>query len=68
MLMEKKYLVAIYVDRTTRQWVVRDPEGHFWSVPSGEDAWNLRQPFTPSKENELEPIPGHYKYMLCLPF
>ena len=27
-----------------------------------------RQPFHPAEETELEPVPGHYKYMLGLPF
>ena len=26
-----------------------------------------RQPFYPSEETALEPVPGHYKYMLGLP-
>jgi hypothetical protein len=25
--------VALYVERSSQQWVVRDPEGNFWSVP-----------------------------------
>ena len=60
--------VTIYVDKPSRQWIVRDPEGNFWMVPSSDEAWEHRQPFTPDEESELEPIPGHYKYMLGLPF
>jgi hypothetical protein len=59
--------VALYVDRASRQWIVRDPEGNFWSLPSTENAWDDRQPFTPAEEAELEPVPGHYKNMLGLP-
>lgn len=59
--------LALYVDRSSRQWIVLDPEGQFWIVPVNEaNAWNHRQPFYPTDETELEPIPGHYKYMLGL--
>ena len=60
---------AIFVDRAcTEHWIVRDPEVNFWIVPPGEDAWECRRPFQPTVETELEPIPGHYRYMLGLPF
>lgn len=62
----RKSVVALYVDKTTQQWIVRDHEGNFWSLPSGEDPWKERQPFTPGGETELEPVPGHYKYLLGL--
>jgi len=68
MLAVGKHAVALYANRTTQQWIVRDPEGIFWVVPSGEDAWNQRAPFQPTDETELEPLPGHYKYLLQLPF
>jgi hypothetical protein len=65
---ERRLTFALYVDRASQQWVVLDPDGQFWAVPaSEEEAWNLRQPFCPTDETELEPIPGHYKYMLGLP-
>lgn len=60
--------VMLYIDRTTKQWVVRDPDGNFWLVPSGDDGWEQRQPIEVSENSELEPVPGHYKYMLGLPF
>ena len=60
-------VVALYVDKTTRQWIVRDSEGSFWSLPSTDNPWDERQPFSPAEETELEPLPGHYKYMLGLP-
>lgn len=60
--------VALFVRRSSQQWVVLDPEGNFWIVPSGENAWDRRQPFSPTEESELEPVPGHYKYLLGLPF
>lgn len=68
MLVVSKSAVAIYVDRVSRQWIVRDPEGQFWALPTGEDAWEQRQVFEPTPETDLEPIPGHYKYLLRLPF
>ena len=64
----EKFAVALYVDRSTQQWIVRDPDGNFWIVPSGDDAWDRRLPFEPAPDGSLEPIPGHYKYLLCLPF
>jgi hypothetical protein len=48
--------------------VVRDPEGNFWIVPPIENAWESREPFCPAEDNYLESIPGHYKYVLGLPF
>lgn len=63
-----EFAVALYVDRATQQWVVRDRKGNFWSLPTANDAWENRRPFKPQLENSLEPIPGHYKYLLRLPF
>ena len=67
MLMLGKQVVAIFVNRSEQQWIVRDPEGQFWSVPAA-NSWTERQPFEPTPETELEPVPGHYKYLLDLPF
>jgi hypothetical protein len=63
-----KSKAALFVDKCFRKWVVRDPEGRFWSLPSAEFPWEQRQPYQPTAETELEPVPGHYKYMLRLPF
>ena len=60
--------VALFVERSSQQWVVRDPEGNFWLVPSVENPWEHRQPFYPTEGTELEPVPGHYIYVLDLPF
>ena len=60
--------VALFVAKSYQQWVVRDPEGNFWLLPSGENPWCHRQPFHPTAETELEPIPKHYHYLLNLPF
>jgi hypothetical protein len=68
MLAASKRAAALFVDRAARQWVVRDPEGNFWSLPSTDNPWAERQPFSPAEETELEPVPGHYKSMLGLPF
>lgn len=58
--------VALFVDRFTRQWVVRDGDGNFWVLPTTETPWDDRQPFSPAEETDLEPVPGHYKYLLGL--
>ena len=63
-----KQVIAIFVDKSSQQWVVRDAEGNFWLLPAVDNPWDHRQPFDPTEETELEPIPGHYKYMLDLPF
>jgi hypothetical protein len=67
MLAATKRVAALYVDKATRPWIVRDSEGNFWSLPSNDNPWEGRQPFTPAEEAELEPVPGHYKNMLGLP-
>jgi hypothetical protein len=64
----RKELVALFADRASRQWIVRDPEGNFWLVPPVTNPWDHRQPFQPSEETELQPVPGHYKDTLGLPF
>ena len=61
-------LVALFVEKSLQQWVVRDPEGRFWLLPAVAEPWGQRQPFSPMRETELEPVPGHYTAMLGLPF
>ena len=69
MFATEKRVVAIFVDKACPQhWIVRDPEGTFWIVPPVENPWDNRQPFAPTDETELEPVPGHYRYMLGLPW
>lgn len=68
MMTSARYAVALYVDRATQQWVVRDPDGDFWLLPADDCCWEQRQPFSLTEETELEAIPGHYRYMLNLPF
>lgn len=69
MITSTKRIVAIYVDRACpHHWIVRDLEGNFWIVPPIDNAWDNRQPFEPTEETDLEPVPGHYKYMLGVPF
>lgn len=68
MITIRKQLAGLFVDRSTQRWIVRDPEGNFWIVPLSDNAWDLREPFDPVEGIELEPVPGHYKYMLRLPF
>jgi hypothetical protein len=59
--------LTLYVDRSRQQWVVLDQSGRFWGLPNVENPWAQRQPIYPTEDTELEPIPGHYKYMLGLP-
>jgi hypothetical protein len=63
-----KRMVALFVERLHQQRVVRDPEGNFWPLPAVDDPWGHRQPFTPTPESELEPVPGHYTSLLGFPF
>ena len=64
-----KPAVGLFVDRSSPEcWVVRDPEGNFWIVPPVASAWENRRPLRPTEDMELEPVPGHYKYLLELPF
>jgi hypothetical protein len=68
MLTLRKQVAGLFVDRQSQQWIVRDPEGNFWTVPSVENPWDHRRPFQPTEEADLEPVPGHYKNMLGVPF
>ncbi len=67
MLVVRKQVLTLYVDRSSQQWIVLDSDGNLWTVPSVDNAWEFRQPFQPTDETELEPVPGHYKYGLGLP-
>jgi len=60
--------VSLFVDRSSQRWVVRDPEGQFWIVPCGDDGWQRREPLDPNDDLDLEPVPGHYRYLFDLPF
>ncbi len=62
-----KQVMALYADKATQQWIVRDSEGNFWRLPSTDNPWDERQPFTPTEDTVLESVPGHYKSMLGLP-
>ena len=68
MLTARTRVVAIYVDRATGRWVVRDADGSLWVLPPHDHPWADRRPFSPAEESELEPVPVHYKYMLGLPY
>jgi hypothetical protein len=68
MLTLRRNVATLYVDRSSQQWIVLDPQGDFWIVPCDDDnPWSGRQPFFPTEETVLEPVPGHYKQMLGLP-
>lgn len=68
MATSRKPIVGLFVDRSCRRWVVRDPEGNFWILPSVEAPWGHREPLNRATETELEPVLGHYKGMLRLRF
>jgi hypothetical protein len=69
MLGSGKQAAALYVDKSHQQWVVRDPDGFFWTMPSDESSWEHREQIDPTTGDfDLEPVPGHYKYMFDLPF
>jgi hypothetical protein len=63
-----KNTVCLFVDRTAHRWIVRDPDGQFWIVPTGDHGWQQREPLDPNSDLELEPVPGHYRYLFNLPF
>lgn len=63
----KRMSSVIFVDRSQRQWVVLDRDGNYWIVPSTENGWDQRQPYRITEATDLQPIPGHYKYLLGLP-
>ena len=68
MLTTRMPVMSLYVDRSyPEHWIVRDREGRFWVLPPGENAWERRRPYDPGDDAELEPVPGHYMYMLGLP-
>jgi hypothetical protein len=68
MITLQKRVIAIFVGKSSRQWVVWDADGHFWLLPAGDDPWDHRQSFDPTEETDLKLIPGHYTDMLDLPF
>jgi hypothetical protein len=63
----RKQGTTLYVDRSSRQSVARDPDGRLWILPPSDSPWDDRRPFSPAEETDLEPVPGHYKVMLGLP-
>ena len=68
MVATKTHVTGIFVDKACpERWIARDSEGNFWIVRPVEDAWANREPFYPTDETELEPVPGHYRYVLGLP-
>ncbi|MFO0800918.1 MAG: hypothetical protein U0804_25920 [Gemmataceae bacterium] len=68
MLTERTHPVAVYADRAGGQWVVRDGAGEFWLLPHTDNPWRDRRPFEPADDSDLEPVPGHYRGLLGLPY
>ena len=48
--------------------IVQDPDGNYWLLQSSDAGWNHRVPFQPTEDSDLQPVPGHYKDLLGLPF
>jgi hypothetical protein len=68
MLTSRKNVTALFVDRSSQQWIVLDSEGCYWVVSNEhENPWDQRQPFQLTEDVELQPVPGHYKQMLGVP-
>jgi hypothetical protein len=68
MVARRPRVVKIFVDKSCPdRWVVRDTDGNFWIVPPSANPWDDREPYSPANENDLEPVPGHYSYVLGLP-
>ena len=68
MITVRKKVVALYVDRSSGQWIARDPDGGLWLLPVSDNPWDDRRPFFPAEETDLESVPGHYLYQLGIPF
>lgn len=60
-------IIGIYVNRRSRQWIVRDEQGQFWILPIVDEPWKHLEPFELDEDTELEPVPGHYRSLLGLP-
>jgi len=58
---------SLSVDRSSQQRIFGDDPGKFWLLSPGDDPWDERVPFEPTKEMDLERTPGHYTEMLGLP-
>jgi len=61
-------LMKLYADRSSRRWIVLDSHGDFWELPAVDNPWEHRRPFQPTEDTDLDPVPGHYKHLLGLPF
>ena len=59
LLVVRKQVPTLFTDRSSRHWIVLDPEGNFWTLPPVENPWNHLQPFQPDDEAVLERVPGH---------
>ena len=52
MTISAKQAVGLFVDPSYPQWIVRDPDGNFWILPSVEYPWDQRQPYFPTAETD----------------
>ena len=63
-----KQVVALFVDRRASSGSCGIPKATSGFFLPSKNPWEHRQPFYPTDETDLEPVPGHYKDMLGLPF
>ena len=68
MITTRKPVMSLYVDKgCPEHWIVRDREGRFWVVPSGENAWEKREAFHRARMPSSNRFPADCMYMLGLP-
>jgi hypothetical protein len=68
MITTRSRVPALFVDRTTGQWVGRCPEGKSLVLPGEDSLWETRRPFEQVPDTDLEPVFWYYKDMPGLPF
>jgi len=49
MLIVRKQVMGLYVDRVGQRWVVRDTDGNFWLVPPVENPGSTANRFSPRR-------------------
>jgi len=57
MITVRRSTVALFVERSAQQWVVRDPDSKFWIVPSSKTPGTIGNRSTPPKRRSLNRFP-----------
>ena len=69
MIAVRKQRVTLYVDRSSQQWVVLDPDGNFWILPSVDKPLGTNASrFTRPKRPSLSPFLGITNTCSVCPF